>query len=200
MNKDRIILFDLSGVLVELGGMPDFVKWTGKSTEDIGIHWLKSESVRDFERGNISFEEFYSIFVTEWKVKISYQELFESFESWVERAFPGAIDLLSELKNKYTLACLTNTNSVQWPVVRQTIEADKYFDYQFASHLMGKVKPDAEAYLHVVDTLGVSPDRIVFFDDSIMNVNSASYVGIKSIHVKGVDSVRDSLLELGLRH
>ncbi len=111
------MLFDLSGVLVELGGMPDFVKWTGRSTADIGAHWLKSESVRSFERGFIGFEDVHALFVEEWDVDISCAALSGSFESWVEKAYPGALELLCDLAGRYTLACLTNTNSVQWPVV-----------------------------------------------------------------------------------
>ena len=60
MNEERIILFDLSGVLVELGGMPDFAKWTGMEKEEIIPRWLKSSSARDLERGYINFESFHS--------------------------------------------------------------------------------------------------------------------------------------------
>ena len=70
MNSDTVILFDLSGVLVELGGMPDFIEWTGKTSDDIGALWLKSESVRSFERGHMSFDDFHKIFVKEWDVAI----------------------------------------------------------------------------------------------------------------------------------
>lgn len=198
MNRDLIILFDLSGVLVELGGMPDFIKWTGKSADDIGSHWLKSEAVRNFERGHISFEEFHANFVKEWNVSITCKGLFEAFESWVESAFPGAIDLLSELSGKYTLACLTNTNSVQWPVVQKTIETDKYFEHQFASHEVGKIKPDFEAYEHVINTLGTPAKNIIFLDDSVINVSAASEVGMKALHVKGAIAARNALLENAL--
>ena len=194
MNKELIILFDLSGVLVELGGMPDFVKWTGMSTDDIGSQWLKSESVRSFERGHSSFEAFHAHFVKEWNVSISSKELFEAFESWVKSAIPGAIDLLSELSDKYTLACLTNTNPVQWPVVQRTIETHKYFKFQFASHEVGKIKPDSDAYEHVIDTLGVPAKNIIFLDDSLINVEAASEMGMKAFHVKGAIAARNALI------
>lgn len=198
MNKELILLFDLSGVLVELGGMPDFVKWTGKSVDDIGALWLASPSTRNFERGHISFEEFHTNFVKEWNVSITSNDLFEAFESWVERAFPGAVDLLSELSNQYTLACLTNTNSVQWPIVQKTIEANKYFEYQFASHEVRKIKPDSEAYEHVIDTLGIPAKNIIFLDDSAINVKAACEVGMKAFHVKGAIAARNALIENAL--
>jgi HAD superfamily hydrolase (TIGR01509 family) len=174
MKDFQIILFDLSGVLVELGGMPDFVKWTGRTPSDIGSAWLTSESTRNFERGITDFSTFHKAFVDEWNVDISNSELESYFRQWVKAAYPETKNLLEELKGRLPLACLTNTNSIQWPVVKETIEADYFFDHQFVSHLMGKVKPDAEVYEHVIDSLQVPPSSIVFLDDSILNVEQAN--------------------------
>ena len=198
MNEKRIILFDLSGVLVELGGMSDFVKWTGMKKEEIIPRWLKSSSARDLERGFINFDSFYSEFIDEWDASVTYQELFSAFELWVKRAMPGAIELLDELSGKYTLACLTNTNSVQWPIVQKTINANKYFKHQFVSNELGKVKPDPDIFQHVVKKLNVPKEHIVFFDDSEMNVKAAINEGIESFHVKSPEEARNVLKGMGL--
>ena len=198
MNEERIILFDISGVLVELEGMSDFVKWTGMDKKEIIPRWLNSSSARDLERGYIDFESFYHEFVKEWNVTLNYQELHSVFESWVKRAIPGAIALLDELSDKYTLACLTNTNSVQWPVVQKTINSDKYFKHQFVSYEMGMVKPDSEIYEHVANELGCSKENIIFFDDSEMNVKAAIEVGIQPFLVKSPEAASDELRKMGL--
>lgn len=198
MNEERIILFDLSGVLVELGGMHDFVKWTGMKKEEIIPRWLKSSSARDLERGYISFENFHSEFVKEWNVSLTRLELLSAFESWVKRAIPGAIELLEQLSDKYTLACLTNTNSLQWPIVQRTINSDKYFKYQFVSHEIGKVKPDSDIYQYVVNELGVAKEYLIFLDDSELNVKAAIDEGIESICVKSPNEAREALKTFGL--
>ena len=184
MNEERIILFDISGVLVELGGLPDFIKWTGMEKEEIIPRWLKSNSARDLERGYINFETFHSQFVKEWDVSLTYEELFSAFESWVKSEISGAIELLEELSGNYTLACLTNTNSVQWPVVQKTINCNKYFKHQFVSYELGKVKPDSNIYQYVLNELDIPKENIIFFDDSEMNVKAAIGEGIKSYMVK----------------
>lgn len=197
MNPDQVILFDVSGVLVELAGMPDFMKWTGRSADDTGSHWLMSESVRDFESGRIHFQEFHTLFVDEWKVNITRKNLSEAFESWVMQAVPGALELLHELKNQYTLACLTNTNSIQWPVIQETIETETNFEHQFVSYIMGKVKPDAETYEYVIKSLSVPAENIVFLDDSAKNVAAANAIGINAYQVKGISEIRSVLIENG---
>lgn len=198
MIDSTIVLFDLSGVLVELGGMPDFVEWTGKSAEDVGELWLKSHATRALESGHIDFKTYHQAFVEEWGVAISHDDLVQAFESWVKKPFPGAMEILAELSARHTLACLTNTNIVQWPVIRETIKADDYFEFQFVSHLMGYVKPDNNTYEHVIASLGLPAEKIVFLDDSELNVVAAELAGMTAHRVIGVEEVRSVLMQQGL--
>ncbi|MDO3384742.1 HAD-IA family hydrolase [Gilvimarinus sp. SDUM040013] len=198
MQQAPVLLFDISGVLVELGGMPEFVRWSGMSEKQVGDSWLVCESARALESGRIGFSEFHTAFVDEWNIEITQDALREAFASWVSVAFDGAIDLLQELQPRYRLACLCNTNEVQWPVVRKTIQADRFFPMQFISHLMGRVKPDPVTFTHVVQALNTTPENIVYFDDSWRNVESAQAFQINAFQVSGVGEVRQVLASLGL--
>ena len=46
------------------------------------------------------------------------------------------------------------------------------------SSTIGLRKPEAEAYDYVVRAIGVSADHIVFFDDSLENIEGARAPGI----------------------
>ena len=73
----------------------------------------------------------------------------------------------------FVRATLCNTNALQWP---RLIEQDNLigaFDHHFASHLTGKIKPDEEAFRHVLDTLGCEGPATLFLDDSQLNVAAA---------------------------
>lgn len=74
------------------------------------------------------------------------------------------------------------------------------FHYHFASHLMGKVKPDIEAFDYVVAELGVLPSSILFFDDNQMNVEAAQKVGMNATQVIGFDQLQLALYEYDIRH
>lgn len=195
MTQEKIILFDIGGVLIDLGGMPKFVEWTGMTPHDIMAQWLMSPGVRAFESGQIGFTAFHHSFVDEWQMEMTEDALYSFFASWVKQTKPGAIALLDELRGRYTLACLTNTNAVHWPVVQATIETDKNFTHQFVSHLLGKLKPDAEMYEHVIEALGVSAENIIFFDDSAKNVAGAQRFGIQAYQVNTPHDVRRILIE-----
>jgi putative hydrolase of the HAD superfamily len=45
----------------------------------------------------------------------------------------------------------------------------------------------------VLDALGLSPEEVIFVDDSALNVSGASQLGIKGIVFKNVESLREEL-------
>ena len=68
----------------------------------------------------------------------------------------------------------------------------------FLSSSIGLRKPDAEAYDHVVKAIGVPASRIVFFDNSLGNIESARTCGLKAVHVTSTDDVARALTVLGI--
>jgi putative hydrolase of the HAD superfamily len=70
------------------------------------------------------------------------------------------------------------------------------FDSHFVSHLTGRIKPDAAAFEHVVESLGCSPAAVLFFDDNLLNVDAAKRLGMQSVRVQGVEETKRVLVEL----
>ena len=57
----------------------------------------------------------------------------------------------------------------------------KHFTKVFVSSRIGLRKPDAEAFAHVAQEIGVAPERILFFDDSAANIAGARAVGFQTV-------------------
>ena len=66
----------------------------------------------------------------------------------------------------------------------------------YVSSTIGLRKPEAEAYDYVVRAIGVSADRIVFFDDSLENIEGARARGLQAVHVKSGADLADALAVL----
>lgn len=182
MPGEKVILFDLGGVLIEntgRDGLTSLLPYTLDSPE-IWRRWLTSPSVRQFEAGRISSEAFAAAFVAEWGLSIAPENFIAAFAGWPKGFFPGARELLESLRKNHHLACLSNTNAIHWS---RFPEFPRLFDTCFASHEMGVVKPDVEAYAHVLDTLRVDPAAVYFFDDQILNVQAARAFGINAFQV-----------------
>ena len=64
-----------------------------------------------------------------------------------------------------------------------------------ASHLIGKIKPDAEAFQHVSEALACEPQEVLFLDDNSLNVIAANAVGMKALLVQGVLEAERALVD-----
>ena len=194
------ILFDLGGVLIELAGVEKMLEWSPGigSTDELWRRWLRSEAVRTFETGKISTDEFAIRLVEEFGVPVTPAEFLQAFHGWPRALFPGAKELLAELAPHFALASVSNTNELHWARFTGDFSLDSSFHHNFPSHHVGKLKPDADYFEHVLDALGIPAARVLFIDDNAVNVNAAAQLGLVARRVIGVEGARRTLRELGL--
>jgi len=197
MRSGRVILFDLGGVLIENTGEQGLAELLPYelSRQELWVRWLASSAVRAFERGWISPEIFAAQFIQEWRLELKPSAFLEAFALWPKGMFDGAKTLVRNLRAQHCVACLSNTNPVHWA---RFPELSELFDANFVSHLTGFVKPDAEAYKHVLRELDVQADAVYFLDDLVQNIEAARAVGINAVHVKAFAEVEPALRAKGL--
>ena len=200
MKKVDVILFDLGGVLVELAGVDQMIGWSpGIAThEELWRRWLGSSAVRRFETGAIGRDDFALAIVDEFGCSVGADEFLAAFTWWPRSVFPGAFDLLQSLRGQYRLASVSNTNEIHWDRFSNTWQLDAAFHHNFPSYLVGKLKPDAEYFEHVLAELDVPAARVLFIDDNAINVDAAAKLGMHTRRVVGVDGARQAFVDLGL--
>jgi putative hydrolase of the HAD superfamily len=190
-----VILFDLGGVLIELTGVPTMLAWTrGRFSESqLWDRWLSSPAVREFERGRTTPEDFGGAMVAEFGLPVSTATFLEEFLFWPRRLYPGTRALLRTLAERYTVASLSNISAMHWERVCNEMELAPCFDANFPSFETGYVKPDQEAFLHALESLGSPPERVLFMDDNAANVETARSLGMAAFTVAGLESVKSVL-------
>jgi len=198
MNNEKVILFDLGGVLIELGESAFPAHWFESKRNFESLDWFKSETAQLFELGLISANEFAKAIKNDLAFSASADEICSEFTKWPIGPYEGTFDLLNALKEKYTLAALTNTNELHWPRIIGECGIPNYCEHIFASHILKLAKPDAAIYEYVLAALDVSAESVIFFDDNVTNVQAAQDLGIQGYLVKGHDELRNKILELGL--
>jgi glucose-1-phosphatase len=197
MQLGKVLVFDLGGVLVENGGRAALTAMLPQKAQpgDVRLRWLASSVVQQFERGHISSNEFASSLVKEWGLELDPLEFIQAFATWPKGFFPGARELLINLRPHYQLACLTNSNEVHWA---RFPELATMFDFAFSSHEIGHVKPDAAAYKFLLTRTKAEAENVYFFDDLQPNVEGARALGIKAIQVEGISALKAALQREGL--
>jgi putative hydrolase of the HAD superfamily len=188
MSDPALLLFDLGGVLIEnacLVRLVDLIP--GPGADDIRNRWLASPSVRRFEMGRVAPGEFAEAFVAEWGLALSPREFLEEFASWPRGFYPGVSDLLRDLRRRFRIGCLSNSNALHWERFGELLSE---FDPALSSHRLEVVKPDPEAFRRALLECDIEPGKVCFFDDSPANVESASGVGMRAFHVDGFEALR----------
>ncbi|MCB1692741.1 MAG: HAD family phosphatase [Pseudomonadales bacterium] len=194
----EVLLFDLGGVLVELGGIPMMTTWTRLEEPEIWRRWLQSEAVRAFESGRSSPGAFAAGVVEEFELEVAPEAFLEAFIAWPKGLFDEVPALLDALREDYHVACLSNTNHLHWERFASETRLHEMLHSRFASHHIGLMKPDPAIYLHTIEALGHAPDEILFFDDNQVNVDSARDCGMNALLARGPGEVKTHLARLGL--
>jgi len=190
----KTLLFDLGGVLIESEMFFELKRLmnTNQPEAELIEIWLRNPIARKFELGQCSVNDFSHSIIREFQLAIAPHAFLAAFKSWPKGFYPGVKPMLRELRTKSRVCCLSNSNEAHWS---NTI-ADQ-FDFAFSSHLMGRIKPDHDAFEHVLETIGAKASEVYFFDDAQMNVEAAQAYGMHAHHTVGYDRLRTKLIDLG---
>jgi glucose-1-phosphatase len=186
-NETRLVLFDVGGALVELSGLASLLLWLGHrvTAEQARTLWLTSPAVRLFETGKMQPTDLAEQMITELNLQVDSEEFLTALYIRSQRILPGAVELVTRIPCNYVRATLCNTNALQWPSLMEQRDLIGALIIIFTSHLTRKIKPDEEAFQHVLARVGCEGPETLFLDDSLLNVAAAKRVGMPAFQVQG---------------
>jgi len=99
------------------------------------------------------------------------------------RFIPGMEDLIRNIarSEQHTLFLLTNSCKLEFEGAKKALGLDNLFYRVFTSYELEAAKPDEDAYQAVCDELSISPEEMVFIDDSELYIGAARNVGMQGI-------------------
>jgi HAD superfamily hydrolase (TIGR01509 family) len=198
------LLFDLGRVVLDIDFNKTLVCWAGHAGCDVAhlvgrLSSSRHEIYRRHEKGEISDAEFFAGLRTSLGVKLSDAQFLEGWNALFTGEIPGMAPLLARAARRLPLYAFSNTNR---PHVEHFSQAYAdvlgHFREIFLSSSIGLRKPDAAAFDHVVEAIGIPAARILFFDDLIENIEGARARGLTAIHVTKPEDVGDALAALGI--
>ena len=200
MHGARALVFDLAGVLLDFGGPESVYKMSDRriGEKEFFKFWSDAKCAHDLHRGRCTPEAFALHAVRELGLPVTSERFLAEYQTWLRGSYPGALELLRELRPHYRVACLSNTDVLTVQRFDEELHLRDVFDACFYSNEIGARKPDPEAYLHVSNALDVPPNEIAFFDDSPECVNGAIAAGMQGHQVAGFGELRTLLDELGI--
>ena len=201
-NSADALLFDLGRVVIDIDFGKALACWAGhagRAPADLAAKFVREESYRHHEVGQIEDAAYFQSLRDSLGIGISDAQFLEGWNAIFAGEMPGIAPLLKRAATRVPLYAFSNTNR---PHVEHFSKAYAevlgHFREMFLSSTIGLRKPDAAAYDHVVQAIGVPASRILFFDDLAENVEAARAYGLKAVHVKSSADVADALDALGI--
>jgi putative hydrolase of the HAD superfamily len=106
---------------------------------------------------------------------------------------PEMVDIAQDLKRKgFTVGILSDQTN--WlDELNKKYRFFRHFDPVFNSYYLHTGKEDASLFIEICNTMGLNPEEVLLIDDSEDNVDRASSKGLKAIHFKNLEQLRDEL-------
>ena len=192
MDKNiKNIVFDLGGVLVDL----DF-KNAINGLQQAGFANVKEQLqafdqdgiFQKFELGEINADEFRTAIRENSTVTLTDEEVDALWNSMLLEVPRKKLELILELRGKYMVYLLSNTNSIHWDYVCNNafnyrgFRVNDYFEETFLSFEMHLAKPDKAIFEKVLHEANLLPEETLFIDDSEANCKAAEELGIHAHH------------------
>jgi putative hydrolase of the HAD superfamily len=196
------LLFDLGRVVIDIDFPKAIACWAGHAgcaPEDLLGRYVQNEAYHHHERGTISDAAFFENLRGMLGIAITDAQFLEGWNAIFAGEMEGIAPLLARAASHLPLYAFSNTNAAHVDhFVVHYAEVLKHFREIFLSSSIKLRKPDAEAYDHVVQAIGVPASRIVFFDDLAANIEGARARGLQAVQVRSSADVAAALDALGI--
>jgi putative hydrolase of the HAD superfamily len=189
--KIKSLLFDLGNVLLPIDLALTYQAFSRLSTtfnsEEIKVKINNEGLWLGYEAGLLNDDEFRNHLRDKLLLNCSNQEFDEAFSALL-LDFPSNIySFLEKLSLDFDLYLLSNTSVIHSRIFLNNHlgpNGENLFGLFKKTHFsfnMGLVKPNPLIYQQVLKENNLKVDQLVFFDDNVANIASASNLGIDSI-------------------
>lgn len=181
------VLFDLGGVLLGIDFGRAFAHWARAarcSQDALANRFVMGRGYIAHERGEIDFAGYCGHLRRELSIGLDDATLLAGWNDIFAGVVPGIEAVLADAALRWPLYGFSNTNAAHhaiWSTRYERLLAP--LRHVYCSHALGARKPDAAAFRLVAGHIGVDPESILFFDDTVENVAGAAAVGMRARHV-----------------
>lgn len=202
------IIFDFGGVIINIDpqltlnefhrlGLTDFS--AEKSAKFI------DEILNPFETGKITAAQFRAGIMSMLDPGVTESMVDDAWNLTIMDIPPARIELLKSLQRHYRLFLLSNTNSIHFDRYIPDFQANFGFEFEslfertYWSFKEGLRKPQTEFFRKVLDENILVAGETLFIDDTLMHIEAAKNLVIKTIHLNEGLQIMDLFRENALK-
>ncbi|UKM63910.1 HAD family phosphatase [Flavobacteriaceae bacterium GSB9] len=203
MSKIDTIIFDLGGVLIDWN--PEYVflkafngdkqktKWflenicTSDWNENQDAGYPLAKATKDLVKKFPEYEAYIKLFYGQW-------------EEMLGGEISGTVNILKNLLETplYKIVALTNWSSETFTIAVNRFEFLQWFEGIVVSGEEKTRKPFREIYDITLKRFSINPEKAIFIDDNLRNIEAANALGIHGIHFKNPEQLKKELKNLNI--
>lgn len=210
MSEIKNIIFDLGGVIINLDipkTIMEFNKLSSKPFESVYTQLQQSPLFDQFDKGEITETDFIEQLKSHLKPQVSSTQILDAWNAMLLDFPIHRLQLLNNLKTKYRLFLLSNTNESHINRFEADLQKqhgyknlEPFFEKVYYSCRIGMRKPDAEIFDFVLQQHNLVANQTLFIDDSPQHVEGALKTGIRAYLLEKHKDISTLTLELQLNN
>jgi epoxide hydrolase-like predicted phosphatase len=193
MQNIKNIIFDMGGVILNLDFKKTELAFAALGIGNFNEYYTLQTVTPIFEKleiGEITPEIFCDEFRKLVELPLTDEQIIKAWNALLLDFPPEKIKWLKEIKSRYNIYLLSNTNEIHYNSFTKTFKEqlsngnfDDLFIKAYYSHKMGLRKPSKEIFEAVLEEQGINAAETLFIDDSEANIEAAKSVGLQTIHL-----------------
>jgi len=193
MQNIKNIIFDLGGVFLNLDFKKTELAFAALGIGNFNEYYTLQTVTPIFEKleiGEITPENFYDEFRKLVGLPLTNDQIMGAWNALLLDFPPERINWLKEIKTRYNIYLLSNTNEIHYNSFSKTFNDhvnsgnfDDLFIKAYYSHQIGLRKPSKEIFETILKKENLDASETLFIDDSEANIAAAISVGLQTIYL-----------------
>jgi len=197
----EVVYFDLGKVIVDFDhsrAAQELLKVTPLSLKEAMAVLSDDELVSEYETGRLSSQEHYRKVCRRLQMDVSIEKF---RELWGSMFLPEPLlseSFLQDLKKRYRLMLLSNTNEIHFDFLIQHYPILRLVEERLLSYQAGCMKPEARIFELAIKKAAVAPENIFFTDDRLENIEAAQRAGIQALLFQSETQLKRDMASRGM--
>ena len=197
MKKIKVIIFDFGGVILNINynkTINAFKKLGIENAKKIYSQKRQSELFNLIETGKISEKEFL-LELQKISLHKNTEKIKKAWNAMLLDLPKERLNLLSQLKSRYKLFLLSNTNHIHIQEIKKKLGNDIWgkfsnlFDKMYLSHQVKIRKPEKDIFRLILAEQKLNANEVLFVDDSYQHIKAAKKLKFNTYHLKNEEDI-----------
>lgn len=193
------LIFDFGGVLIDLDKERCIQSFKNLGFKDVDKYlgdFVQSGVFLQLETGQITPNDFRNEIRKLIGNPVTDEQIDKAWGSFLLDIPSEKLDMLLELRKKFKVLMLSNTNAIHIPfsenlfLQHKGLPVQAYFDKRYLSYEVGEVKPGEEIFRFLLEDANVKAENCLFLDDGLKNIEQARAMGFNTYWVQGNDDLK----------